>query len=67
MTTEVSSGGKSSPEKIEEASPAVNAAFVIAFAAAFSRANATEDSLTSTPATRSNAPAEASAKSPLPQ
>jgi hypothetical protein len=67
ITTAVSFAREVEPREDRGGVPAVNAAFDIPLAAAFSRANATDDSLTSTPATRSKAPAEASAKRPLPQ
>ena len=59
--------GNRGPAKIAAASPARKVALVMPFAAAFSRAKATEVSLTSTPATRSNRAAAARANSPLPQ
>ena len=49
------------------ASPARKVALVMALAAAFSRAKATEVALTSTPATRSKRGAAARANNPLPQ
>ena len=67
MTTAVSFLGNSREEKMAEASAATNVALGIPLAAAFSRANATDDSLTSTPATRSKTRADARANRPLPQ
>ena len=67
MITAVSAAGNVSPAKIAAASPARNSALAMPLAAAFSLAKRTLLSLISMPVTRSNAGADDSAKSPLPQ